>query len=121
VIPRCIGLIHRQTDIIWQIVSTIHFFHDSMAPRSRQSCGISLQAYNCLEDLRSRVPKVNPSVYIEPRIIEAVHRAVNVPLKEVAVTRNGATNGHKPNVGAGRGGSDDEDEGEILDEEVSMD
>jgi hypothetical protein len=66
------------------------------------------------------VPKVNPSVYIEPRIIEAVHRAVNVPLKDVVAAKtNGAKNGYsnKSNVG----GSDEEDEGEILDEEVAMD
>jgi hypothetical protein len=59
-------------------------------------------------------------VHIEPRVIEAVHRAVNVPLKDfVAATKNGTKNGYSSRSNVG--GSDEEDDGEILDEEVAMD
>jgi len=73
----------------------------------------NIKAYNCLEDLRNHVPKVNPSEYVDRRILEAVYRAVNVPFKDGAMIVTGSKNGFKSHVT----GSDDE-EGEVLDEEV---
>ena len=59
--------------------------------------------------MRTRIPKSTPlSFYIDPRILEAIHRAVNVPYKETT-----ARNGYQHHATEA-----DEEDGELLDEEV---
>jgi hypothetical protein len=59
-------------------------------------------------------------------MLEAIHRAVNVPLKDVApvngtTTNLSKTNGSQQKHTINNNASDDEAEGEILDEEVDAD
>ncbi|KAK2157995.1 hypothetical protein LSH36_179g04000 [Paralvinella palmiformis] len=64
-------------------------------------------AYNCIEEMRSRLRTVNLSYYVDPKIIAAVHQALDIPMKE---TRQ--TNGFR------MGGDDEEEDGEEVEEDV---
>ena len=48
------------------------------------------QAYAMMQELRERIPNVNVSFYVGIKTIEAVHRALDIPL------------------GTGRGGADED-------------
>ena len=41
---------------------------------------LSFQAYACMEEMKNRIPKVNMAYYVNMRTIEAVHRALDIPL-----------------------------------------
>jgi intraflagellar transport protein 140 len=80
-------------------------------------------AYSCIEDLRSRVPKVNVGLYVDQRALEAVHRALNIPLKDL--TGGGTANVNEPvkNGFLSRsmvGDGDEEEGGEILEEDFEV-
>ena len=74
---------------------------------------VILQAYSCIEELRTNAPKVNIASYLDQRVLEAIHRALNIPLKDapVVATSNGYR-GYSVN-------GDDDDDGEIVDEDVA--
>lgn len=42
-------------------------------------------AYKCLEEMRKRLPSVNLTYYVNQRTVEAVHRAVGIPLSRNSV------------------------------------
>lgn len=67
----------------------------------------SLQAYNGLEEMRNKIPKVNVTFYVNIKTIQQIHKALDVPMKDQD------TNG----VRIGGGGAD-EDEGEEVEEDV---
>ena len=69
-----------------------------------------------MEELRSCVPRVNFGAYIDRRILEAVHRGVNIPLKDNLGINEVRKNGYQSRIIGS--GSDDENDGEALDEEV---
>ncbi|XP_033108707.1 intraflagellar transport protein 140 homolog [Anneissia japonica] len=59
------------------------------------------KAYACMEEMRSRIPTVNMAFYVNMRTIEAIHRALDIPL------------------GRGMGAEKkDEDDGDEVEEEV---
>ena len=66
-----------------------------------------MQAYNCLEELRTRMPRSNIAYYINSQLIEQVHRAVEVPLKSGEL---GGVNGYH--------NSPEEELGEEVEEDV---
>ena len=70
------------------------------------------QAYNCIEELRSNAPKVSVSTFINPRALEAIHRALGIPFKDAPVSPSNGYHGYAVN-------GDDEEEGEIVDEDVA--
>jgi len=72
------------------------------------------QAYNCIEELRSNAPKVSVSTFINPRALEAIHRALGIPFKDAPVSPSNGYHGYAVN-------GDDEEEGEIVDEDVVAD
>jgi len=77
-----------------------------------------MQAYNCIEELRSSGPKVNVSSFIDQRALEAIHRALDIPFKDApAVAPSNGYHGYAINGG----GDDDEEDGEIVDEDVAAD
>ena len=63
------------------------------------------EAYDQMQELRKRIPNVNVAYYVNMRVIETVHNALNIPLGQ----------GTGPNVG---GGDDDEVGEEIEGEDV---
>jgi len=73
------------------------------------------QAYNCIEELRSNAPKVSIASYMDQRVLEAIHRALDIPLKDAPVAPSNGYRGY-----AAVNGDDDED-GEIVDEDVAAD
>jgi len=56
------------------------------------SCTCHSQAYQYMQDLRSRLPTINLSYYINMRTIEAVHTAVGVPVRGAQGYDNGPAN-----------------------------
>lgn len=38
------------------------------------------QAYRCLEEMRSKMPSVNLTYYVSQSTVEAVYRALSIPL-----------------------------------------
>ncbi|XP_050392806.2 intraflagellar transport protein 140 homolog [Patella vulgata] len=66
-------------------------------------------AYSTLEELKSKMPVVNPAYYVEMKTIEAIHRALDIPLSRTINTDR--LNGFRK--------SPEEEDGEILDEEVA--
>ena len=60
-----------------------------------------------MEEMRRRVPNVNMAYYVNLKTIEAIHKAVGVPL--------GRGMGAERDL---RGELDDDDEGEEVEEEV---
>ena len=67
---------------------------------------INLKAYNCIEEMRSRLRTVNLSYYVDPKIIAAVHQALDIPLKET----------QQPN--GFHMGANEEEDGEVVEEDV---
>nr|CAB3255295.1 intraflagellar transport protein 140 homolog [Phallusia mammillata] len=67
------------------------------------------RAYQCVQDLRARVPSINLSYYVSMRTLEAVHRAVGVPLGRGVNYANGD---------AERGAHDDMDDDDEVTEEL---
>ena len=67
----------------------------------------TFQAYNCIEEMRNRLRTVNLSYYVDPKIIAAVHQALDIPMKET----------RQPN-GFRMAGDDEEEDGEEVDEDV---
>lgn len=63
------------------------------------------QAWNCMEEMRNRIPKLTMSYYINMKTLEAIHRAMDIPFKGVGGGLNGFQNG-------------DEEDGEEIDEDV---
>ncbi|XP_076446737.1 intraflagellar transport protein 140 homolog [Babylonia areolata] len=68
-------------------------------------------AHAALEEMRGRLPGVNLAFYVNMKTIEAVHRALDIPLS------NKATDNRLNGFSAG-GGGDEEEEGEFVEEEV---
>eukprot|EP00058_Branchiostoma_floridae_P021724 XP_002607214.1 hypothetical protein BRAFLDRAFT_118626 [Branchiostoma floridae] len=68
------------------------------------------RAYQLMEEMRQRIPTVNMAYYVNMRTIEAVHRALDIPL--------GRGMGAEKNM---RTESLDEDEGEEVEEDVAED
>ena len=60
--------------------------------------------------MRSRMPGVQLAFYVNMKTIEAVHRALDIPLSSKAA--GSRLNGFSP------GGGDEEEEGEFVEEEV---
>lgn len=65
-----------------------------------------LQAQAAMEEMRMRIPSVNMAYYINIRTIEAIYRALDMPLPKTITSR--AMNGY----------SGEEEDGEIVEEEV---
>ena len=59
-----------------------------------------------MEELRSRMPRVNIAYYVNMKTIEQVHGALDLPMKDVQGTTNGYRN------------SPDEEQGEEVEEDV---
>ncbi|XP_019615052.1 PREDICTED: intraflagellar transport protein 140 homolog [Branchiostoma belcheri] len=68
------------------------------------------KAYQLMEEMRQRIPTVNMAYYVNMRTIEAVHRALDIPL--------GRGMGAEKNM---RAESMEEDEGEEVEEDVAED
>ena len=62
-----------------------------------------------MEEMRSRLPKVNMTYYVNDKTVRAIHHALDLPLKDATVT----TNGH--------GESADEDEDGMVEEDMADD
>ena len=71
---------------------------------------VDSQAYAALEEMRSRMPGVQLAFYVNMKTIEAIHRALDIPLSSKAA--GSRLNGFSP------GGGDEEEEGEFVEEEV---
>ena len=69
------------------------------------------QAFNCMEELRSRMPRVNIAYYVSMQTIEQVHRALDIPVKDVQGSRS--INGYR--------NSPEEEMGEEVEEDVPDD
>jgi intraflagellar transport protein 140 len=65
-----------------------------------------------MEEMKNRIPKVNMAYYVNMRTIEAIHRALDIPLPQ-------GPGGEKINSmnGFGKAG-DDEQDGEEVQEDV---
>jgi len=59
-------------------------------------------------------PNVSIASYMDQRVLEAIHRALDIPLKDAPVAPSNGYRGYAVN------GDDDED-GEIVDEDVAAD
>ena len=66
-----------------------------------------------MEEMRTRIPTVNMAYYINMRTIEAVHRALDIPLGR-------GTGAEKKGLVMG-GGAGEEEDGEEVEEEVQED
>ena len=75
-----------------------------------------MQAYNCIEELRSNAPKVSVAQYVDQRALEAIHRALNIPFKDAPAVA--PSNGYREHAVNGDG---DEEDGEIIDEDIGAD
>ena len=62
--------------------------------------------------MRSRISTVNMAYYVNVRTIEAVHKALDIPLSRT-IDSTSKLNGY-------RSAGHEEEDGEIVDEEVSM-
>jgi len=82
--------------------------------RTVKSCIVLEQAYNCIEELRSNAPKVSIANHIDQHALEAIHRALDIPFKDVPVSPSNGYHGYAIN-------GDDEQDGEIVDEDVAAD
>ena len=60
-----------------------------------------------MEEMRNRIPKVNMGFYVNNKTIEAVHRALDIPLNKA-----GLSNGFRP------GSPGNEEDGEEVEEDV---
>ena len=69
------------------------------------------QAHAALEEMRGRLPGVQLAFYVNMKTIEAVHRALDLPISNKATDNrlNGFSRG---------GGEEEEEEGEFVEEEV---
>lgn len=65
------------------------------------------QAYNLIEDLRSRVPKANVQLFVDTRLLEAIYKALDMPLKGLGQRQMNGFNG-----------SPEEEDGEEVEEDV---
>ncbi|XP_041473205.1 intraflagellar transport protein 140 homolog isoform X2 [Lytechinus variegatus] len=72
------------------------------------------KAYAFMEEMRSRIATVNMAYYINIRTIEAVHRALDIPLGR-------GTGAEKKGVVMGDDLGQDEDDGEEVEEDVQED
>ena len=59
-----------------------------------------------MEELKSRLPRVNLAYYVNMKTIEQIHRALDIPMKEQA---SGGVNGYR---------NSPEEMGEEVEEEV---
>ncbi|XP_072167641.1 intraflagellar transport protein 140 homolog [Diadema setosum] len=74
------------------------------------------KAYSFMEEMRTRIPTVNMAYYINMKTIEAVHRALEIPLgRGMGADKQGGIT-----LGGGRGAEEEED-GEEVEEEVQED
>lgn len=64
-----------------------------------------------MEEMRVKIPTVNMAFYVNMRTIEAVHRALDIPL--------GRGIGAESKMNGIRSTTPDEDDGEIVEEEVA--
>lgn len=71
----------------------------------------NFQAYNCLEDLKSRITKVNVAYYVDMKVLEGIYAALNLPMKDVQGPKN--SQGQQ-----GYTNSPDEDGEEFVEEDV---
>ena len=44
---------------------------------------LCFQAWNCIEEMRTRMPKVNLTYYISMPTLEAVHKALDKPMNDI--------------------------------------
>jgi len=59
-----------------------------------------------MEEMKNKIPSLNMAYYVNMRTIEAVHRALDIPLSRTITSKmNGMVNG-------------EEEDGEIVEEEV---
>ena len=70
------------------------------------------QAHAHLEELQGRLPGIHLTYYVNMRTIEAIHKALALPMDKIAVPHR--MNGFR----AGGGGENEEEEGEFVEEEV---
>ncbi len=68
------------------------------------------QAYSSLEELRSRLKGGNPAYYVNTRTIEAIHRALDIPLSQTI--NSDKMNGFR---------SPEDEEGDFIEEDVADD
>ncbi|KAK3579473.1 hypothetical protein CHS0354_028282 [Potamilus streckersoni] len=70
-------------------------------------------AYQCMEDMKTKVSAVNISYYVNMKTIEAIHRALDLPLSRTITSAK--MNGFR----GGRGDTaPQEEDGEVVEEEV---
>ncbi len=68
-----------------------------------------MQAYNCIEDLRNRVPKVNVQQFVDIRALEAIYKALDMPVKGLGSPQRQVN---------GFNASPEEEDGEEVEEDV---
>ncbi len=61
-----------------------------MFPRKYFTVEDFKQSYSYMQELRQRIPNVNVSFYVDSKIIEAVHRALDIPLVRANPARGAA-------------------------------
>ncbi|ESO81986.1 hypothetical protein LOTGIDRAFT_223604 [Lottia gigantea] len=66
-------------------------------------------AYAALEELKTKLPVVNPAYYVDIKLIEAIHKALDIPLSRTINTEK--LNGFRRSPG--------EDDGDFVEEEVA--
>ena len=71
-------------------------------------CLVDSQAYAALEEIRGRMPRVQLAFYVNMKTIEAVHRALDIPLNKSTDNR----------FDRSQGVDDDEVEEDFVEEEV---
>lgn len=60
-----------------------------------------------MEEMKSRIPALNMTYYVNMRTIESVHRALDIPLSHTITSKMN-----------GMYGGGEEEEGEVVEEEV---
>ncbi|XP_070580461.1 intraflagellar transport protein 140 homolog isoform X2 [Ptychodera flava] len=63
------------------------------------------QAYHCMEEMRKRVPAMNMAYYVNMRTVEAIHKALDIPLGR------GMAGDMKDRIS-------DEEDGDVVEEEI---
>ncbi len=71
-----------------------------------------LQAYSTMEEMRNKIPRVNMPFYVDMKTIQAVHKALDIPLKDQERNGNGFRLG---------GQGEEEEDGVEMEEEVLED
>ncbi len=65
-----------------------------------------------MEEMRTRIPKLNMGYYVDNKTIQAVHKAMDIPIPKATT---GLSNGFRP------GSAGNEEDGEEVEEDVADD